>query len=113
MQGVGFDRNEPPRGERECEGRLRPSPDWAFRGLSCCGSGFASGIDARRVETRYAARREPRKPARSVSGGDARAACQARDNAGSGAELPVPAAAEEAVTARRNVMPRGPCGHAW
>jgi hypothetical protein len=74
MRSVGFDRDEPPRGERECGGRLRPSPDWAFRGLSCCGSGFASGIDARRVGTRYAARREARKPARSVSGEDARRA---------------------------------------
>lgn len=74
MRGVGFDRDEPPRGERECGGRLRPSPDLAFRGLSCWGSGFASGIDARRVETRHAARREARKPARSVSGEDARRA---------------------------------------
>jgi len=35
--------------------------------------------------------------ARSVSGGDARRACRARDNAVSGAELPAPAAAEDAV----------------
>jgi hypothetical protein len=36
MQGVGFDRDETPRGERECGGRLRPSPDWAFKGLRGC-----------------------------------------------------------------------------
>lgn len=50
MRSVGFLRYEPPRGERECGGRLRPSPDWAFKGWV-----FASGIDARRGETRYAA----------------------------------------------------------
>lgn len=43
MPGVGFDRDEPPRGERQCEGRLRPSSDWVFKGWV-----YASGIDARR-----------------------------------------------------------------
>ncbi len=28
-----FGQDETPRGERECGGRLRPSPDWGFKGL--------------------------------------------------------------------------------
>ncbi|PQV43971.1 hypothetical protein B0G83_13026 [Paraburkholderia sp. BL21I4N1] len=47
MRSVGFDRDEPPRGERECGGRLRPSPDWGVKVLVVGGRGFAPGIEAR------------------------------------------------------------------
>jgi hypothetical protein len=57
-----FDGDETPRGERECGGRLRPSPDWASRGLTGV-QGFAPGIDARpRVETRTRLDAQARKP---------------------------------------------------
>ena len=37
MRSVGFHRDEPPRGERECGGRLRPSPDWGLKVLGVGG----------------------------------------------------------------------------
>lgn len=78
MRSVGFDRDEPPRGERGCGGRLRPSPDRALRGL-----GVASGVDARqgrdavRGSTRSEAKRE--NPVRSESGGRRPAGMQLSD----------------------------------
>lgn len=70
MQGVGFDRDEPPRGERECGGRLRPSPHWAFMGLSCCGSGLRQGLTpaGSRRATRLDAKRESPRPQRKRQG---------------------------------------------
>lgn len=61
MRSAGFDRDEPPRGERDRGGRVRPPPDRGVTRvlrLQVC----ASGIEARRGETRHAARREARKP---------------------------------------------------
>ena len=62
MPGSGFDRDEPPRGAR----MWRPPAAFTslgFYGVKLLRFRFASGIDACRVETRYAARREARKPA--------------------------------------------------
>lgn len=70
LRSAGFDRDEPPRGERDRGGRLRPSPDWGVqvRVLGVGGCGFAPGIEAR--EGRDAAggpvRSTKARPQRSV-----------------------------------------------
>jgi|APAga8741243907_1050103.scaffolds.fasta_scaffold01652_3 hypothetical protein len=60
MRSVGFDRDEPPRGERDCGGRLRPSPDWAFRGQAVAVQVLRQGLMPAEGETatRLDAKRE-------------------------------------------------------
>lgn len=69
MRSVGFDRDEPPRGERECGGRLRPSPDWGLKVLGVGGEVLRQGLKPGRAGTPPAARCEARKPARRAAKG--------------------------------------------